>query len=58
MTDEDVAEYLKMLRECKVTLHVRGTDRNPVVEYRDKRTRKVVGGIEMKKRIRGAARNS
>lgn len=49
--DAELAEILAMVRRCGVTVHVRGTDDAPVVEFRDKRTCKVVGGKEMRKRL-------
>lgn len=50
-TDEDVANVLTIARKAGVTIHVRGTDNHPVVELRDKSTRQIVGGIELRKRI-------
>jgi hypothetical protein len=52
MTDQDVADHLDICKTAGVTVHVRGDDARPVIEFRDKRTRRVVGGIEMKKRLK------
>lgn len=50
--DLDLSEILWMARALKITVHVRGTDSAPVVEFRDKYTRRVVGGSEFKRRVR------
>lgn len=47
--DSDVVEVMIILRELKLTLHVRGSDEHPVVEFRHKKSRRVVGGIELKR---------
>lgn len=49
--DDDVALAMGFARKAGVTVHLRGTDLHPVVELKDKRTRRVVGGIELKRRI-------
>jgi hypothetical protein len=50
-TDQDVADQVDLIQKAGVTVHIRGDDRNPVIEFRDKLTRRVVGGVEMKRRI-------
>lgn len=49
--DAEIGAMIAELRRIGVTVHVRGSDRSPVVEWRDKRSGRVVGGIEMKKRL-------
>jgi hypothetical protein len=49
--DEQVAKYLEICKHANVTVHVRGKDEKPVLEFLDKDTRRVVGGIEMKRRL-------
>lgn len=49
--DADVAEAMDFCLELGVTVHVRGTDSAPVVEFRDRWTRRVVGGTELKSRM-------
>lgn len=51
MNDQELADILKIAKQANVTIHVRGTDKHPVVELRDKRTRQVVGGSEFKRRV-------
>lgn len=54
MTDEpeeDVTETIDLCLELGVTVHVRGTDASPVVEFRDRWTRRVVGGTELRARM-------
>ena len=50
-SDSDVVEAMKCCRRARVTVHVRGTDERPVIEFKDKKTRRIVGGIEMKRRL-------
>lgn len=45
------AEVMKLCKELRLTVHVRGTDTHPVVEFRCKGTRRVIGGIELKRRM-------
>ena len=47
--DQQIAEQVKWCRRCNVTAHV---DRNGKLRFRDKETRKLVGFLEMKKRVR------
>jgi len=49
--DAEIGAMIAELRRIGVTVHVRGSDHSPVVEWRDKRSGRVVGGIEMKKRL-------
>lgn len=50
MTDDsDVVEAMKNLKRLGLTVHVRGTDERPIVEFRHKYGRRVVGGIELRK---------
>jgi len=51
-SDKELAEILAMARACSVTIHVRGTDKRPVVEILNKPSypslpRKVVGLKEL-----------
>lgn len=53
--DEELAEILAIASACEVSIHVRGTDRNPVVELLNKPLypklpRKVVGLKELQLR--------
>lgn len=50
--DNDVVEAMTLCRALGVTVHIRGTDENPKVILLDKRTQKMVGGLELKDRIR------
>lgn len=50
-SDNEVAKHLDICKHVNVTVHIRGTDANPVIEFKDKRTRRIVGGIEMKRRL-------
>lgn len=52
--DEQVGEVLRILKATRLTVHVRGTDRNPVVEVRAKGYGQVVGGTELRRRIDAA----
>jgi hypothetical protein len=52
LMDEDVVEASEIAKSLGVTIHVRGTDEAPRVVLLDKRTGKMVGGIELKERIR------
>lgn len=51
MTDEAVAEVLRVCRLIGVRLHVRGTDAHPVIEFRERRGGAVVGGTEVRRRL-------
>ena len=50
-SDRELAEALEAFRRCDVRVHVRGTDAASVVEFRDKRSGRVVGGKEMRRRL-------
>jgi hypothetical protein len=50
--DEDVVDTMTLCRAIGVTVHIRGTDADPKIVILDKRTQKMVGGIELKERIR------
>lgn len=52
--DEQVGEVLRILKATRLTVHVRGTDRNPVVEVKVRGTGQVVGGTELRRRIESA----
>lgn len=52
--DEQTAEILKILKATRTELHVRGTDRHPIVEVRLRRSNHIVGGIELRERIERA----
>lgn len=54
--DSDIVEVMRLAKLAGVTVHVRGSDERPVIEFRDKWTRKVVGGIELKRRLKERAR--
>lgn len=49
--DEATADAMNLARELGLTVHVRGTDGSPVVELRDRLTRRVVGGTELRRRM-------
>lgn len=51
MTDAATAEIMRVCRLLGVTLHVRGSDAAPVIEFREKRTRRIVGGSEIRRRL-------
>lgn len=58
-SDKELADILLIARKCYITIHVRGTDRNPVVELLNKPPypnlpRKVVGLKELKHRYEQA----
>lgn len=50
MIDADTAFVMTMCRALGVTVHIRGTDDRPVIEVKDRRTRRIVGGIDLKRR--------
>jgi hypothetical protein len=50
--DDDVVEASAIAKSIGVTIHVRGTDEAPGIVLLDKLTQKMVGGIELKERIR------
>lgn len=52
--DKAMGRVCELLAALSVTLHVRGTDERPVIELCDKRYRTIVGGIELKRRMRRA----
>lgn len=49
--DDDVANISRLARLLGISVHVRGPDTAPAVEFRDKTTRRVVGGKEIKRRL-------
>lgn len=49
--DTDVVKAIEYAKKARVTIHIRGTDDAPVVEFKDKYSRRVVGGIELKRRL-------
>ena len=49
--DSDVTRVMQYAKELRLTVHVRGTDERPVIELRDKLTRAIVGGIELRRRM-------
>lgn len=49
--DDEFATALAIARRARVKVFVRGTDKHPVVECRDRLTNRVVGGSELKSRI-------
>lgn len=53
--DADVVEVMRLCRLAGVSVHVRGRgNTHVVIEFLDKRTRQVVGGKEMKRRLAGS----
>jgi len=53
MTDDlKTSEAVQFCQALQITVHIRGTDERPVIEYKDKFTGRIVGGIELKKRIK------
>ena len=58
-SDKELADILLIARKCSITIHVRGTDKHPVVELLNKPPhrslpRKVVGLKELKYRYEQA----
>jgi hypothetical protein len=49
MDDSDVANAIYLAKKLGITIHVRGTDSHPVVEFKHKWSGKIVGGIELKR---------
>lgn len=52
MEDLKTSEAVQFCQALQITVHIRGTDDRPVIEYKDKFTGRIVGGIELKKRIK------
>lgn len=52
--DFELASALDIARRARCTVHVRGTDKNPVIELKDKLSRAIVGGSELKRRLKDA----
>ena len=52
--DEDIVLILAVLARArpKFTVHIRGTEQRLVVEFKDKRTRRVIGLKEVKERLK------
>lgn len=51
MDDSDVANAIYLAKKLQVVIHIRGTDEKPIVEFTDKFTKTIVGGIELKRRM-------
>lgn len=54
MKDEEIAKVIALATRLRITIHIRGTDERPVVQFRDKFFRTEVGGIELKRRMKAA----
>lgn len=52
LNDSDVVQAMKITKAIGVTIHIRGDDKRVVVEVKDKKSRRIIGGIELKERIR------
>lgn len=50
-SDKELAEILDKVRRIGAKLHVRGTDKNPVVELRERFSGKIIGGVELRRRL-------
>lgn len=51
MMDEDHAYVMNWCRAINAEVHIRGTDERPVIEIVDKRSRRVLGSVEVKRRM-------
>lgn len=47
--DTDVVEVMRLCKALNVTVHVRGTDEDPRVEFRSKRNRKPIGEKDLRR---------
>ncbi|QWY83458.1 hypothetical protein [Rhizobium phage RHph_X2_28B] len=52
MTDQEIADAMDLCKAIGVTVHIRGTDDQPLVLFKDKRTRKSLNGLEIIKRLK------
>lgn len=50
-SDAEMGRLLALMKKAKVRAHVRGTDKNPVVEVKDRATGATLGGIALKGRL-------
>lgn len=50
--DADAAFVMACCKKAAITVHIRGTDERPVIEFKEQRSRRVVGMSEVKKRLR------
>lgn len=50
-SDAEMGRLLALMKKAKVRVHVRGTDKNPVVEVKDRATGATLGGIALKGRL-------
>jgi hypothetical protein len=50
-SDKELADSLKFANKLGVFVTTRGTDARPVTQVLDKKTRKEVGGTELKRRF-------
>ena len=56
MNDDDVVYAMRFCKALRIGVYIRGTDSHPVVEIRDKYSRRIIGGIELKRRIKNHGR--
>lgn len=54
MDDSDVVKAINICERFGITVHVRGTDERPIVEFKRKGTRSVIGGSELKRMFESA----
>lgn len=50
--DSDVAEAMSFAQWLGVTIHIKGTDENPMIILLDKKTKKSINGLELRKRMK------
>lgn len=50
-SDAEMGRLLELMKKARVRVHVRGTDKNPVVEVKDRATGATLGGIALKGRL-------
>lgn len=50
-SDAEMGRLLALMKKARVRVHVRGTDKNPVVEVKDRATGATLGGIALKGRL-------
>lgn len=50
-SDAEMGRLLALMKKARVRVHVRGTDKNPVVEVKDRLTGATLGGIALKGRL-------
>lgn len=51
MVDTDTRYVIDWCKATRLTVHVRGTDDRPVIEFKDKADRKICGFVEVRRRF-------